>query len=130
MITTHELRKLREQITSGKENQTNYSVVTKNDLERIRNSAVVKDKTKLEQEAQVAQEQKTKQMAVALARKNRMMKQDRERAANAPLEVKTHKYGENTLLSKAQDQMDEEYDDVKHINQMVASSKIFTIRDK
>lgn len=26
--------------------------------------------------------------------------------------------------------MDEEYDDVKHINQMVASSKIFTIRDK
>ena len=69
-------------------------------------------------------------MAVALARKNRMMKQDRERAANAPLEVKKHKYGENTLLSKAQDQMDEEYDDVKHINQMVASSKIFTIRDK
>lgn len=69
-------------------------------------------------------------MAVALARKNRMQKQDRERAANAPLEVKTNKYGENTLLSKAQDQMDEEYDDVKHINQMVASSKIFTIRDR
>lgn len=101
VITTHELRKLREQITVGKENQTNYSVVSKSDLERIRKGAVVKDKTQIMQETAMSQEQKTKQMAVAMARKQRMMKQDRERAANAPLEVKTHKYGENTLLSKA-----------------------------
>ena len=41
-------------------------------------------------------------MAVAMARKERMKKRDWERAENAPLEVKTATFGENTLLSKAQ----------------------------
>ena len=68
-------------------------------------------------------------MAVAMARKQRMQRQDREKAATAPLEVKSGNYGENTLLSKAQDQMDEDYDDVKHMNAMVLASKIYTVRD-
>ena len=34
------------------------------------------------------------------------------------------------LLAKAQAQMDEEHDDVKHMNQMVMYSKIVTVRDK
>lgn len=59
-----------------------------------------------------------------------MQAQDRERAANAPLVVETKKYGENNLLAKAQEQMDEDYDDVKHINQMVIHSKVCTIRDR
>ena len=59
-----------------------------------------------------------------------MQKQDKERAANAPPEFKLNTFGENTLLAKAQDQMDEDYDDVKHMNQMVKASKIYTIRDK
>ena len=54
---------------------------------------------------------------------------DRERAANAPIEVKASIFGENTLLSKVYDQMDENFDDVKHMNQMVHASKIYTIRD-
>ena len=61
-------------------------------------------------------EQKMQQMAVAMARKQRMQTQDRERQANAPLEVKKNTFGENTLLTKAQEQMDEGYDDVKHMN--------------
>jgi len=35
-----------------------------------------------------------------------------------------------TLLSKAQKQLDEDLDDVKHMNQMVLYSKVVTIRDK
>ena len=35
-----------------------------------------------------------------------------------------------SLLSKAQKQMDEGLDDVKHMNQMVFYSKVVTIRDK
>ena len=31
---------MREQITAGKENQTNYSVVTKNELDRIRRQVI------------------------------------------------------------------------------------------
>ena len=34
------------------------------------------------------------------------------------------------MLAKAQKQMDEEIDDVKHMNQMVLYSKVVTIRDK
>lgn len=33
-------------------------------------------------------------------------------------------------MAKAQQQMDEEHDDVKHMNQMVLYSKVVTIRDK
>jgi hypothetical protein len=34
------------------------------------------------------------------------------------------------LLSKAQKKLDEDLDDVKHMNQMVLYSKVVTIRDK
>ena len=36
----------------------------------------------------------------------------------------------DSLLSKAQKKMDEEMDDVKHMNQMVLYSKVVTIRNK
>lgn len=35
-----------------------------------------------------------------------------------------------TLLSKAQKQLDNDMDDVKHMNQMVLYAKVVTIRDK
>ena len=35
-----------------------------------------------------------------------------------------------TLLTKAQQMLDEEHDDVKHMNQMMLYSKVVTIRDK
>ena len=42
----------------------------------------------------------------------------------------TEKNKAETLLSKAQKKLDEEMDDVKHMNQMVLYSKVVTIRDK
>lgn len=36
----------------------------------------------------------------------------------------------DTLLTKAQQMLDEEHDDVKHMNQMMLYSKVVTIRDK
>lgn len=46
-------------------------------------------------------EQKMQQMAVAMARKQRMQRGDREKEANAPFVVKGTGFGENTLLSSA-----------------------------
>ena len=43
---------------------------------------------------------------------------------------KAEKNKAETLLSKAQKKLDEELDDVKHMNQMVLYSKVVTIRDK
>lgn len=34
------------------------------------------------------------------------------------------------LLAKAQEQLDEEHDDVKHMNQMTLYAKVVTVRDK
>ena len=77
----------------------------------------------------VPEEQK---QAAAKARKDKMMKMDRERAHKVPpTEIEAEqKEAELGLLSKAQMQLDEEHDDVKHMNQMVMYSKIVTIRDK
>lgn len=70
--------------------------------------------------------------AASNARKARMQAMDRERAHKVPptnieAEQKEQALG---LLAKAQAQMDEEHDDVKHMNQMVMYSKIVTVRDK
>ncbi len=48
-----------------------------------------------------------------------------------PTEWQTNeKIKAETLLSKAQKKLDEDLDDVKHMNQMVLYSKVVTIRDK
>ena len=71
-------------------------------------------------------------MSNANARKSRMAENDKTRASKMPQtkqEVHNNERASN-LLSKAQMQMDEEQDDVKHMNQMVLYSKVVTIRDK
>ena len=71
-------------------------------------------------------------MSNANARKSRMADADKTRASKMPptqQEVHNNERASN-LLSKAQMQLDEEQDDVKHMNQMVLYSKVVTIRDK
>jgi hypothetical protein len=57
---------------------------------------------------------------------------DRERAKKvAPTDIEQSNRNKDVgILSKAQAQLDEELDDVKHMNQMVLYSKVVTIRDK
>ena len=130
VITSNELKSIREQLNNTTYNQSNVSVVTKSDLARIRTSTVIQSKEERIAEQKIENEQKMSRMAVAMARKQRMKQRDWERAENAPLEVKASTFGENTLLSKAQAQLDEQDDDVKFTNQMVQASKVFTIRDQ
>ena len=59
-----------------------------------------------------------------------MQSQDRERQRNAPLEVKLRNYDDNPLMAGVQNAIDEGYDDVKGMNQLVLESKIMTVRDK
>ena len=57
---------------------------------------------------------------------------DGERSKKLPpteIEVEASKRAEG-LLGKAQAQLDEEHDDVKHMNQMVLYAKVVTVRDK
>ena len=75
---------------------------------------------------------KQTQFASAAARKKKMQEMDKNRASKLPpSDVETRQKEQNQgLLSKAQQQLDEENDDVKHMNQMVLYSKVVTIRDK
>ena len=71
-------------------------------------------------------------MAASKARKTKMIGMDKERSSKLPptdIEIEQSRRAEG-LLSKAQTQMDEEHDDVKHMNQMVLYSKVVTVRDK
>ena len=71
-------------------------------------------------------------MAKSKARKQRMLEMDAQRAQKVkPTDLqKIENNKAETLLSKAQKKLDEELDDVKHMNQMVLYSKVVTIRDK
>lgn len=71
-------------------------------------------------------------MAASKARKAKMIGMDKDRATKLPpsdIEREQSKRADG-LLAKAQMQMDEEHDDVKHMNQMVLYSKVVTVRDK
>lgn len=61
-----------------------------------------------------------------------MLELDKERAAKMPLseQQQIEKEKAESLLTKAQQMMDEEHDDVKHMNQMMLYSKVVTIRDR
>jgi hypothetical protein len=71
-------------------------------------------------------------MAEAKARKQRMLEMDKERANKIPPTEyqQLEKEKNETLLTKAQQMLDEEHDDVKHMNQMMLYSKVVTIRDR
>jgi hypothetical protein len=71
-------------------------------------------------------------MAEAKARKQRMLDMDKERSNKIPpTEYQQLTKDKNeTLLTKAQMMLDEEHDDVKHMNQMMLYSKVVTIRDR
>lgn len=111
---------------------SNAAVITRDELERIKQATVIETKEEKKQKKKIADDQLAQTMSNANARKSRMAENDKTRASKMPQtkqEVHNNERASN-LLSKAQMQMDEEQDDVKHMNQMVLYSKVVTIRDK
>ena len=78
------------------------------------------------------EEQKEQQLAEAKQRKKRMQELDKGRSSKVPPNdyEKGQQDKNQTLLTKAKDMLDEEHDDVKHMNQMMLYSKVVTIRDR
>merc|ERR1719238_984841 len=70
-------------------------------------------------------------MQKSRVRKEKMMQMEEERKKNALLsDFETDERAQrNGVLEKAKNKLDEEMDDVKHMNQMMLYSKIVTIRD-
>merc|ERR1719262_1789135 len=70
-------------------------------------------------------------MKKSAARKEKMLQMEEERKKNELLADKEKGVSakNNSVLEKAKQMMDEDMDDVKHMNQMMLYSKIVTIRD-
>ena len=95
-------------------------------------AAVLKSKEEILSEHKVLEEQKEQQRSAAKARKERMMQLELERQRSAPLteSEKDQRERDKFFKDRAKQILDQEYDDVKTMNQMVLYSKIVTVRDE
>lgn len=127
------MRKLRGDIEkTGKGATREATVVSAADLARIKQSTKIVSEQEAIQTKKIQEEQKAQQQSYARARKQKMQQMDRDRAKKLPpsdIEVEQNARADG-LLAKAQEQLDEEHDDVKHMNQMTLYAKVVTIRDK
>jgi hypothetical protein len=130
VITLDELRGIRGSAVMNKKNDA--VVISKAELDRIKDATTVKTKDQVIVEKKLAEEQKTAALAKSKAKKAKMMEMDQARATKIQPTgwQKEETAKNNNLRSKAQKRMDDDLDDVKHMNQMVLYSKVVTIRDK
>merc|ERR1719158_1036853 len=101
------------------------------ELNRLRDNATLLTK---EQELEMQRrrdEAQAERLRKSRERKEKMMQMEEERKKNALLTGgdKENRAQTNSVLEKAKQMMDEEMDDVKHMNQMMLYSKVVTIRD-
>merc|ERR1740138_1408320 len=70
-------------------------------------------------------------MKKSIARKEKIRQLEEERKKNALLadNEKDGRAQKNSVLERAKNMLDEDMDDVKHMNQMMLYSKVVTIRD-
>ena len=59
VISATELKNIRSQLSLGKQNNSQVSVIQKQDLDRIRKEVIIKDKATLKRESTMMNEQKT-----------------------------------------------------------------------
>lgn len=130
MVTLEELRDIRQKTIKGE--QKNAAVIKIDELQRIKDSMVVKTEAQQIEDKKKAEMERTFAQTAAKIKKEKMQKIDKLKKQKDPeqtlsLEQRQRAQG---LLSRAQQQLDEEHDDVKDMNQKVMYSKVVTIRDK
>merc|ERR1712187_488485 len=106
-------------------------VIAASELNRLRDNAKLLTKEEELEQKRIQEAAYAERMAKSVARKEKIRQMEEERKKNAML-VDGEKDGraqKNSVLERAKQQMDEEMDDVKHMNQMMLYSKIVTIRD-
>merc|ERR1712139_280754 len=101
------------------------------ELNRLKDNATLLTKEEEVERKKRAEEAYAERMKKSKDRKEKMMQMEEERKKNALLSdfEKDERAQKNGVLEKAKNMLDEEMDDVKHMNQMMLYSKIVTIRD-
>jgi hypothetical protein len=106
-------------------------VIPASELNRLRDNATLLSKADQEEIKKRAEEAYNERMKRSQVRKEKMLQMEEERKKNELLSDKDKdgRAQKNSVLERAKQQMDEDMDDVKHMNQMMLYSKIVTIRD-
>lgn len=102
------------------------------DLARMLSAAPIMSAEEISSKRRELEAKREAERAVSKARKEKMLQLAEEAKKHAPLtesERERHKVDSMTL-SKAQEQLDEDLDDAKKMNQMMLYSKCMTIRDQ
>jgi len=106
-------------------------IIPQSELNRLLGNATILTQAQLQEQKKLAEEKYNVRMAKSESRKERMLQMEEERKKKALL-ADCDKDGlaqKNSVLEKARRMLDEDMDDVKHMNQMMLYSKIVTIRD-
>ncbi|OMJ87624.1 hypothetical protein SteCoe_10627 [Stentor coeruleus] len=130
-ISEEQIRKVKTMVLQGTTPET-AAVIPLTEIQRMKAAAVLKTKEELLSEHKVLEEQKEQQRAAAKARKERMMQLENERQKAAPLteSEKEQKERDKFFKERAKQMLDQEFDDVKTMNQMVLYAKVVTVRDE
>eukprot|EP00928_Gymnodinium_smaydae_P026276 TRINITY_DN2068_c0_g1_i3.p1 TRINITY_DN2068_c0_g1~~TRINITY_DN2068_c0_g1_i3.p1 ORF type:complete len:521 (+),score=169.91 TRINITY_DN2068_c0_g1_i3:147-1709(+) len=106
-------------------------VIAASELNRLRENARMLTKEEEIEQKRRQEEAYAERMQKSLARKEKIRQMEEERKKNALLagKEKEGRGQQNSVLERAKQMLDEDMDDVKHMNQMMLYSKVVTIRD-
>jgi len=106
-------------------------VIPAAELNRVRDNATLLSKAEQDEIKKRAEEAYNERMKRSQVRKEKMLQMEEERKKNELLAGKEKDAGktQNGVLQRAKMMLDEDMDDVKHMNQMMLYSKVVTIRD-
>jgi len=130
VVSQDMLRSIRDE--TAKKPSRQAAVLNKSEIEKMKQRTKIETVDMIKEQAKLTTQMRETQLADSNARKTRMQAMDKERANKVPpTDIEQSNRNKDVgILSKAQSQLDEELDDVKHMNQMVLYSKVVTIRDK
>merc|ERR1719265_2320754 len=118
--------------TSAKQGgNSDAAIIPASEMLRMRNNATMLTKQEEEAIKRSKEADNEARQAKAKERKERMLRLEEQRKKKEMLTEfdKEDRAQKNGVLEKAKQALDEEMDDVKHMNQMMLYSKIVTIRD-
>ncbi|KAJ3100916.1 Cilia- and flagella-associated protein 45 [Phlyctochytrium planicorne] len=105
--------------------------ISTNELDRVKSASIYLSKEELEQYNHELNHQRVQAAENAKVRKAKMEEFDHQRSQNAKLSAleKETKDKSNYLLAKAQMQLEEQEDEIKHMNELMLYAKCVAIRD-
>ncbi|KAH6566542.1 hypothetical protein BASA62_006638 [Batrachochytrium salamandrivorans] len=134
VITRDNIRKLRphsDGILGSQHHGRHAILLSAGELERIQTAATYFNTDDMQRRQKSLNDYQETATEVARLRKQKMEWHDKQRTANAKLNDldREAKERSNYLLSKAQMQIEEQEDDIKHMNELMLYAKCVSIRD-